>query len=296
MCSCLDLPIILILINQTKPIENLTMKKNLFILFVLSSIFVWSSSLKTDNVVTENVIWHDLITPNLEKSKSFYSELFGWSYQSFNEKGFKYALIKNQGEVIGGMIEVATTKSSVWVSSLSVSPQEMRKRVEVIVANGGELVIMPLKIPGRGKQLIFKGLQGETFSLITDNDQIIKTKNSNKEGNWFGIELWASDIEKAKDFYKKAFSVENKEVSFNNKPYWYFMKENTEVAGLIKNPLTNMESQWVPYLNSQNLNTLIEKVTVLNGEVILQPNQKVRNGSIGIIQDSFGAILCIQKK
>jgi hypothetical protein len=272
------------------------MKKNLFILFVLSSIFAWSTSLKTDNIVTENVIWHDLITPNLEKSKDFYAELLGWSYQSFNVKGFKYALIENKGEVIGGMIEVATTKSSVWVSSLAVSPQEMRKRVEVIVASGGQLVIKPLKIPGRGKQLIFKGLQGETFSLITDNNQIVKTKNSDKNGNWYGIELWANDIQKAKDFYKKAFNVDSKEDIFDNKPYNYFMLNNIKIGGLIKNPMTNMESQWIPYLNCNDLNKLVQKVTNLQGEVILQPNQKVRNGSIGIIQDSFGAILCIQKK
>jgi hypothetical protein len=274
----------------------LTMKKNLFILFLLSSIIVWSNPFKTDEAKVENVIWHDLITPNLEESKGFYGDLFGWSYQTFNVKGFKYALIENKGEVIGGMIEVSTTKSSVWVSSLSVSPQEMRKRVETITASGAQLVIKPLKIPGRGKQLIFKGLQGETFSLITDNNQIVKTKNSDKNGNWYGIELWANDIKKAKDFYKKAFNVDSKEEDFDNKPYNYFMLNDVKVGGLIKNPMTNMESQWVPYLNCNDLNSVVQKVTNLHGEVILQPNQKVRNGSIGIIQDSFGAILCIQKK
>jgi predicted enzyme related to lactoylglutathione lyase len=274
----------------------LTMKKNLFILFLLSSIIVWSNPFKTDEAKVENVIWHDLITPNLEESKWFYGDLFGWSYQTFNVKGFKYALIENKGEVIGGMIEVSTTKSSVWVSSLSVSPQEMRKRVETITASGAQLVIKPLKIPGRGKQLIFKGLQGETFSLITDNNQIVKTKNSDKNGNWYGIELWANDIKKAKDFYKKAFNVDSKEEDFDNKPYNYFMLNDVKVGGLIKNPLTNMDSQWIPYLNIKNLNDIVEKVSNLKGEVILSPNKNIRNGSIGIIQDSFGAILCIQKK
>ena len=274
----------------------LTMKKNLFILFLLSSIIVWSNPFKTDEAKVENVIWHDLITPNLEESKGFYGDLLGWSYQTFNVKGFKYALIENNGEVIGGMIEVVTTKSSVWVSSLSVSPQEMRKRVETITANGAQLVIKPLKIPGRGKQLIFKGLQGETFSLITENNQIVKTKNSDKNGNWYGIELWANDIQKAKDFYKKAFNVDSKEDTFDNKPYNYFMLNNIKVGGLIKNPLTNMDSQWIPYLNIKNLNDIVEKVSNLKGEVILSPNKNIRNGSIGIIQDSFGAILCIQKK
>ncbi len=272
------------------------MKKNIFYFLFVTFFISWSYTCNANTLAFKNTIWHDLITPNLEKSQTFYKELFGWSYKTFNEKGFKYALIENNGVTIGSMIEVVNTKSSVWILSLIVSPQEMNQQVKDITANGAELVVKPLKIPGRGKQLIFKGLQGETFSLITNTDNVKPFEVKGQEGNWYGMEFWASDIQKAKDFYKKAFKVNTKQVSYDGKPYCFFMNNNSKVGGLIQNPLTNMGAQWVPYLNIKDLNSVINKVKELNGLVVLSPSPEVRNGSIGVIQDQYGAILCIQNK
>jgi uncharacterized protein len=268
------------------------MKKTILLFMLLTSLSIWSNEINT----SKNPIWHDLITPNLQNSMSFYENVFGWEYQSFNVKGFKYALIKNKGEIIGSMIEVTNTKSSVWVSSLIVSPEQMRVRVKAIVDSGAVLMVKPLKIPGRGKQLIFKGLQGETFSLISDSEYIKPYEIKNQVGNWYGMELWASDINKAKVFYNTAFEAETKKVMYDNKPYYFFTVNGSNVGGLMKNPLTNMESQWVPYLNISNLDSVVNKVKELEGLVVLSPNSEVRNGSIGVIQDQYGAILCIQNK
>lgn len=272
------------------------MKKNIFYFLFVIFFIGWSNTCNANTVAFKNTIWHDLITPDLEKSQTFYKELFGWSYKTFNVKGFKYALIENKGQTIGSIIEVANTKSSVWVSSLIVSPQEMMERLKDITLSGAVLVVKPLKIPGRGKQLIFKGLQGETFSLITNTENVKLFEVKDQEGNWYGIEFWASDIQKAKDFYKKAFKVDTKEASYDGKPYCFFMINNSKVGGLIQNPLTNMGAQWVPYLNIKDLNSVINKVKELDGLVVLNPNSEVRNGSIGVIQDQYGAILCIQNK
>ena len=272
------------------------MKKNILILTLITFMTSFGNTNTLNASLNQSKIWHDLITPNLENSKSFYKDLFGWDYKTFNVKGFKYALIENKGEVIGSILEVSDTKSSVWVSSLIVTPQEMRETVKSLSETGAELVVKPLKIPGRGKQLIFKGQQGETFSLITNSDVIKPLTLKKQEGNWNGMELWASDIQKAKDFYKKTFKVDSKEVTFDNKPYYFFTSNNENVAGLIKNPLINSDSQWVPYLNVSELNSIIVKVKSTNGSVIMNPSSKIRNGSIGIIQDQYGAILCIQNK
>lgn len=268
------------------------MKKNIILVLFIISFSGWSH----ENSVLKNTIWHDLITPNIENSMSFYKNAFGWDYQSFNVKGFKYALIKNNEETIGSMIEVSTIKSSVWVSSLILSSAEMKNRVKTITESGAILVVNPLKIPGRGKQLIFKGPQGETFSLITNSELIKPYTTSTNEGNWYGMELWASDVQKAQDFYKKAFKTNTKAVSFDNKPYYFFTYNGESVAGLMKNPLTNMDSQWIPYLYMKDLNAVVEKVKDTKGSVLLKPTWKIRNGNVAIIQDEYGAILCIQNK
>ena len=76
-------------------------------------------------------IWHDLITPDLEASKSFYQALFAWTYVEKNIKGFKYTLIYSGNKVLGGMIEVPNIQSSTWISSLPLEAAELNKRIKM---------------------------------------------------------------------------------------------------------------------------------------------------------------------
>ena len=53
-------------------------------------------------------IWHDLVTPDLLTAGKFYEELFGWQidYQG------KYAVVRNGGKLIAGLLQVEPTDGS----------------------------------------------------------------------------------------------------------------------------------------------------------------------------------------
>jgi hypothetical protein len=242
----------------------------------------------------ESKIWHDLITPNLEESKSFYNEAFGWTYLDTNFKGLKYTIIYNNGSVIGGMIEVKTAKTSTWISALPLSNTDLNKRIRKIVAAGASKALPPIKSPGRGKQVIFEGLQGEEFSLISKNEFTEAMTSENGENDWLGMELWASDAVKAKAFYEEAFDVQTVETTYDDKPYWLFNIEGQTVAAMMNNPITNQGTQWVPYIQVSELTALFSKIKNTKAEVILSPSKEIRNGTLGIMQDPHGAIIAIQ--
>jgi len=269
-------------------------KQNLTLVFLLAVINL--SAFNTRNTTpikssTESPLWHDLVTPNLEVSKTFYGKLFGWTFQDQNLKGFSYTLIKNNTETIGGMVEITAAKSSVWITSLIVSPKEMKEKIKAALASGCKLATKPLKIAGRGKQVIFESPQGEEFAFITDTPGSI-----DNNGDWIGMELWSDNPEKAAQLYKDTFELTTTETFYDKKPYWLFKKEGINVAGMIKNPITNQKSQWVPYLKNTNPSQVISNVSNLGGFVILKPTDNIRNGKLGIFQDPNGAILCIQSK
>lgn len=243
----------------------------------------------------ESKIWHDLITPNLEESKSFYNTAFGWTYSDTNFKGLKYTVIYNNGSVIGGMIEVKTAKTSTWISALPLSNTDLNKRIRKVVAAGASAALPPIKSPGRGKQVIFEGLQGEEFSLISKNEFTEAMTPENGENDWLGMELWASDAGKAKSFYEEAFDVQTVETTYDDKPYWLFNIEGETVAAMMNNPITNQGTQWVPYIQVSDLTALFTKIKNTKAEVIVAPSKETRNGSLGIMQDPHGAIIAIQK-
>lgn len=271
-----------------KTTQNLT----LIFLIVVTSLSAFNAKNSGTNTPLEaSILWHDLVTPNLEVSKTFYGELFGWTFEDQNFKGFSYTLIKSNTETIGGMIEISSAKSSVWITSMIVSPKEMRVKIKLALDAGCKLATNPLKIAGRGKQVIFESPQGEEFALITETPASI-----NNDSDWMGIELWSDNPEKSAKLYENTFGVTTAESLYEKKPYWIFKKGKNDVAGMIKNPITNQKSQWVPYLKNTNPSQITSNVEKLGGFVIVKPSENIRNGKLGIFQDPNGAILCIQSK
>ncbi len=265
----------------------------IFSLNLIAKPYQLKNHYESDSQTSSNKIWHDLVTPNLETSKSFYSNVLGWTFEDENIKGFSYSLIKNKNEIIGGILEVPTAKSSTWITSLVVTPEEMKIKIKEAITKGCKLATNPLKLPGRGKQVILESPEGEEFSFITETPT---TTNSSTDGNWIGVELWSSNIENSKKFYSLTFGVSIEEVSYDKKPYWIFKSDKTNVAGMIKNPITNQNSQWVPYVHLNTPANILTPAKKSGGSILLAPNKEVRDGKVAIIQDPNGAIICVQSK
>jgi hypothetical protein len=232
----------------------------------------------------------------LNISKEFYGKIFNWTFVDVNFKGTKYTTIYNNDKVIGGMIEIKSAKSSTWITSLPLSNEDLNNRIKAVISNGAKVLLPPVKLPGRGKQVVFEGLQGEEFSLISQNEYTSKMDTSEVNGNWLGMEFWASDVENAKEFYKNAFEVNVEKTEYDNKSYWLFTLDSKTLAGMIQNPVTNQGSQWVPYIKMDDPAASVTMAEKASGSVIFAPSMKIREGKIGIIQDPHGAIIAIQKK
>ncbi len=234
------------------------------------------------------VIWHDLITPDADASKKFYNKLFGWDYKDFVIQKQNYVIIYEDGIAIGGMMEIPTAKTAIWISA--VSSQNMSRDISSIKENGGKVLIGPIQIPGRGKQVILQGNQGEKFSLLNAiNGDPIQGNTS-----WLWSEFWAENPSQGKNFYEKVFQVNAVKTTSDAKDYWVFKKDENSKAGMIQNPITNVNSQWVPYINSSDVSASVNIAKENGAYIILEPTDDVRNGKVGIISDNFGATVCIQ--
>lgn len=274
------------------------MKKIAILLFCLSSLNILSAKDKITNYsdtsrAAQN-LWHDLITPDLEASKAFYGDLLGWTFSDTNFKGLLYTTIYNDGNVIGGMIEIKSAKNATWISALALDNASLSKRIKAVVASGAKAVLPPIKLPGRGKQVVFEGPSGEEFSLISDNEFTAQLDASSKNGNWIGMELWADNPAQASTFYDNAFAVSTTKSTYDNKPYWTFNAGDKIVAGMLQNPITNQGSQWVPYIQQNDISAMLPALKKSGANILMNPNKNIRAGKIGIFQDPQGAIFALQ--
>ncbi len=242
---------------------------------------------------TTKPTWVDLVTPNLEKTQSFYKSLFGWTYLETTVNGVNVALIKKQDVAIGSIIEIKKAKASVWMPAASVSMSDLKTMTEKLIANGAKKAFGPIQYSDRGTQVLFEGAQGEEFSLISGNPFEAKNVRTKDDGTFMGSELWADNVNDASRFYQYAFSVQVEQENFSGKPYWFLEKQGKRIAGMINNPITNQSSQWVTYIYSANPEMLSRKIESLGGTVIAAPTSALRNGKVAVVQDPYGAIFCI---
>src|SRR2546421_5846157 len=94
--------------------------------------------------------WVDLLTSDTEKSRAFYSQLFGWTAEAPAEEfGGYFNFTRNGVRLAGGMaVQPDQGVGNVW--SVYLATDDARKTVEAATANGGEGVVPPMDVGDLG--------------------------------------------------------------------------------------------------------------------------------------------------
>ncbi len=111
-----------------------------------------------------SLIWSELATSDLAKSKDFYSEVFGWGWGGSDE----YAEAQVSGRTIGGVMPRPPTMPAevpdhwlVYFGSADVDAQA-KQAAEM----GATVVVEPTDIPGTGRFAVLLDPQGAAFALF----------------------------------------------------------------------------------------------------------------------------------
>lgn len=112
------------------------------------------------------------------------------------------------------------------------------------------------------------------------------------------IELMSTDVGKAKAFYGKLFDWTLEDMPMPDMTYTMIRVGEGTGGGLMKNPMPDGTSVWVPYVDVDDLRAATAKAKSL-GAVVHKENVDVSDhGSFSIITDPTGAFLGLwqQKK
>ena len=105
------------------------------------------------------------------------------------------------------------------------------------------------------------------------------------------IELMATDVAKAKSFYGKLFDWDLEDMPMPDMTYTMIKVGEGTGGGLMKNPMPNAPSMWVPYVDVPDLPAATAKAQSL-GATVLKENVPVGDhGSFSIVTDPTGAFL-----
>ena len=112
--------------------------------------------------------WFELMTPDVEGAKKFYTQLFGWETEDMPMENMSYTITKIGDEGVGGIMPMppeAEGTPSHWGVYVTVADIDATaKRAEEL---GGRIHLPPTDIPGVGRFCLIQDPQGALISAIT---------------------------------------------------------------------------------------------------------------------------------
>lgn len=115
--------------------------------------------------------WHELMTPDTRKAKSFYGKLLGWTTQSMKVgPGMTYTLWKQGKTMHGGMMDTKATGGAPPQWMIYVQVDDVEACAKSVPKLGGKVEVPPTDVPNVGRFCIIADPTGAAIALMQPTD------------------------------------------------------------------------------------------------------------------------------
>jgi predicted enzyme related to lactoylglutathione lyase len=110
--------------------------------------------------------WNELGTTDTQKAEEFYSTLFGWTTEPFDESPIEYTMFNNGDRRAGGMYKITPEMGFPphWLVYFAVD--DCDAKVQKATELGASVMKPPDDIPGTGRFAILQDPQSAPFAII----------------------------------------------------------------------------------------------------------------------------------
>jgi len=118
--------------------------------------------------------WNELLSSDVETAKAFYTEVFGWEYESMEmgPAGTYYVIKGGESKGLGGLMtrppQLPAASPDGWLVYFIVS--DIDAATATTTGKGGTAIYGPADLPGVGRIATLTDPQGGVFSLLQPNE------------------------------------------------------------------------------------------------------------------------------
>lgn len=235
-------------------------------------------------------IWVDLMSTNVEATRSFYGDLFGWTSDDPNpEMGGYYNFYQDGVRVAGGMSAPSAEGPNVW--SVYLATEDAAKTVELAVANGSQVIVPATAVMDLGTMAVFTDAGGATIGLWQPGTH----KGFGIHGEpgtpgWF--ELHTRDYDSSVAFYRDVFQwethVEGDTPEFR---YTTLTIGEEQYAGIMDGSgflPEGVPAHWSVYFGAADTDAVLAQAVKLGGQIV-DPAVDTPYGRLATAADPNGA-------
>ncbi|ACL16238.1 VOC family protein [Methanosphaerula palustris] len=117
------------------------------------------------------IVHFDVPTEDVERAKTFYSELFGWTFESYPEMGYNLVTTMNLDGTpgVGGGMGKRMEPSQRMLNYFGVP--SIDAAMHQVATLGGKVLTEKMAVPGMGFLATCMDTEGNTFGLWEENAQ-----------------------------------------------------------------------------------------------------------------------------
>ena len=239
-------------------------------------------------------VWFDLATEDPQAARAFYGAVFGWKFRDSSFAPASYAVIENGSGKVGGIFRQArpagATVGSRWLSMVSV--KDPAQTAALVRERGGEVLMAPRKVAGRGTHAVFRDPEGAAFGVLASEDGD-PPDTPVADGDVFWLDLYSRDPAKAAAFYSAVASLEVDVGAIAGQERTLLSSGGYARAGIAKLPAGADKPGWLPYILVDDVPATLARARKAGGKVLIAPRATLLGGNLAVIADPLGGAVGI---
>ena len=238
--------------------------------------------------------WFDLVTDDLNASRRFYGEVFGWTFNTVGEKAGSYTFAELAGTRVAGLLHrpapSGAQHNARWLALISVA--DPAAAVRYVQAQGGAVLVPLATIKGRGTHALLRDPEGAVFGILKSEGGD-RPDTAVAAGDFYWVDLLALDPKRAAEFYKGLAGYEASAGADETVPRVVLSADGYARAGIAPKPEAVRQPGWMPYILVDDVRATLAKVGAAGGSVLVEPRDDVLDGNLAVIADPRGGVLGI---
>jgi predicted enzyme related to lactoylglutathione lyase len=237
--------------------------------------------------------WADLWTSDVEGSRRFYSDLFGWEAQEPSpEFGGYFMFTRNGVPMAGGMGDMGDlSANNTW--KIYLDTNDIAKTLQAAEAKGAEVVAPTMPIADLGSQAVLVDPTGAQLGAWQAGSfPGFTVLGEHGAPSWF--ELHTRDHATAVDFYSSVFHWKTNMVGDSDEFRYTTMLNpdgEGELAGIMDASSflpDGVPAHWSIYWEVDDIKATTKKVSDLGGSVVMDV-EDTPDGRLATVTDPAGA-------
>ena len=239
-------------------------------------------------------IWADLFSSDVDKSRRFYQQVFGWQWQQVKPAPKPYGIFYLDDLPVAGLAhrEAPDGGDSYgrWVHYISV--KDVAASEDAILQRQGNTLLSRRSFADRGDFAIFADAEQAPFGIMRSSSGDPGDYRA-AFNEWIWRQLFTRDPEQAIGFYGEIFGYEPETDQRYTEIMQYLLRSQGYLrAGIgTLSPGSEAAPTWLGYIRVEDIETSLKLALDHGGSVLLEPKAEIADGGLAIVADPTGATI-----